>query len=446
MKPEEAWQAALGELQLKLARSTFDTWLKGTTFLGYEDGTFVIGVPSGFAKDWLENRLIGVIKRTLAGIFGRSVEIRFVVHARKPPAPKELPPLLAEPIRRTSRSLNLNPDFTFENFVVGPGNRLAYTIALTVAQNAEAEYNPLFIYGGVGLGKTHLLHAIGHLATKKRRKALYVTSEDFTNDLIGSIRNHRTGDFRQRYRTIDLLLVDDIQFLAGKEAVQEEFFHTFNALYRCKKQIVISSDRPPRQIYPLEERLRSRFEGGIVVDIQPPDLQTRIAILKAKAARKPVQLPNEVLEFIAYQVKENIRALEGALNRVVAFVDVMGMPPTVQTATLAIQNLVETPALSPEDIIAGVADFFGLGEEELRGSRRDKTAALARQMAMYLLREEAGLSFSLIGKLLGGRDHSTVMHGYEKIARLLESDLQVSHQMTLLREHVFDRGKVKACG
>jgi len=444
MKPEEIWQAALGELQLKMTRATFDTWLKGTSYIAYEDGTFVIGVPTAFAKDWLENRLIGVIKRTVSNIMGRSVEINFVVQPPKPRPPKELPPLLTRQEEASARSFCLHPDYTFENFVVGPSNKLAYTVALAVAEGNSAGYNPLFIFGGVGLGKTHLLHAIGHRALKKRRKALYVSSEDFTNDLIHSIRNKRTGDFRQRYRTIDVLLIDDIQFLAGKEGIQEEFFHTFNALHQANKQIVISSDRPPKAIHPLEERLRSRFEGGIIVDIQPPDLQTRLAILKAKATKRAVHLPEEVLEFIALQVKDNIRELEGALSRVVAFVDIMQMPPTVETASLALQNILERTCFSPEEIIEAVAEFYNLTPMELKGNRRDKTTALARQMAMYLLREESNLSLPHIGKLLGGRDHSTVLHGCEKIARLLETDTQVNRQMTLLREYVYKR--VKSCG
>ncbi|RLC74937.1 MAG: chromosomal replication initiator protein DnaA, partial [Chloroflexi bacterium] len=359
----------------------------------------------------------------------------------KPPHPKELPPLLTERRVDEARSFSLHPDYTFETFIVGPANKLAYMASLSVAEGNSAGYNPLFIYGGVGLGKTHLLHAIGHRTLKRRKKALYVSSEDFTNDLIHSIRNKRTGDFRQRYRTVDILLIDDIQFLAGKEGIQEEFFHTFNALFRVNKQIVISSDRPPKAIHPFEERLRSRFEGGLIVDIQPPDLQTRLAILKAKAAKKAVQLPEEVLEFIALQVKENIRELEGALNRVVAFVTIMDMPPTVDTASLALKDLLQQTTPSPEEIIRAVAEFYNLSPDELKSNHRSKTIALARQMAMYLLREEGNLSFPQIGKLLGGRNHTTVLHGCEKIARLLETDVQVNRQMTLLREHVYKYAK-----
>ncbi len=434
MRPEEAWQATLGELQLKMTKATFDTWLRGTTFLGYEDGTFVIGVPTAFAKDWLENRLMGLIKRTASSIMGRTVEINFVVQPPQPPPPPSLPPLLQE----KPRSFAFHPGYTFENFTVGPGNRLAYRAALAVASGEGVAYNPLFIYGGVGLGKTHLLHAIGHHAAKNHRKALYVSAEDFTNDFINSIRNRRTGDFRARYRSIDLFLIDDIQFLAGKESVQEEFFHTFNALHKNQKQIVIASDRPPKTIYPLEERLRSRFEGGLVVEIQPPDLQTRIAILKAKASQRGVELPGEVIEYIASRVQSNVRELEGALNRLVAYLHLMGMKPSLETAALALDGRGE-PELSPEKVIESVAEFFGLSPEDLKSPRRDREATFARQVAMYLLRDCLSLPFPQIAKLLGGRDHSTVVYSCEKISRLLRTDERVGRQLSLLKDYLRQR-------
>ncbi len=436
MRPEEVWQATLGELQLKMTRATFETWLRGTTFLGYEDGTFVIGVPTAFAKDWLENRLMGLIKRTASSIMGRTVEINFVVQPPQPPALKEIPPLLQE----KPRSFAFHPNYTFENFMVGPGNRLAYRAALAVASGEGAAYNPLFIYGGVGLGKTHLLHAIGHQAMKHHRKALYVSAEDFTNDFINSIRNKRTGDFRSRYRSIDLFLIDDIQFLAGKEGVQEELFHTFNALHKNQKQIVIASDRPPRTIHPLEERLRSRFEGGLVVEIQPPDLQTRIAILKAKASQRGVELPEEVVEFIASRIRSNVRELEGALNRVIAYLHFMGMKPTLETASLALDGHrepgEEETHLSPEKVIEAVANFFHLSPEDLRSCRRDREVTFVRQVAMYLLRDCLSLSFPQIARLLGGRDHTTVVYGYEKISHLLKTDERVGKQLSLLKDYL----------
>ncbi|MCS7286579.1 MAG: chromosomal replication initiator protein DnaA [Anaerolineae bacterium] len=437
MKPEEVWQATLGELQLKMTKATFDTWLRGTTFLGYEDGTFVIGVPTAFAKDWLENRLMGLIKRTASSVMGRTVEINFVVQPPPPPKLREIPPLL----REKAKSYTFHPDYTFENFTVGPGNKLAYNAALAVARCEHQAYNPLFIYGGVGLGKTHLLHAIGHYASRNYRKALYISAEDFTNDFITSIRSKRTGDFRARYRSIDLFLMDDIQFLAGKECVQEELFHTFNALHKSQKQIVIASDRPPKTIHPLAERLRSRFEGGLVVEIQPPDLQTRIAILKAKAGQRGVNLPEEVIEFIASRIQSNVRELEGALNRVIAHLHFMGAKPTLETVSLALNGTVKEreETLSPEEVVKSVAEFFHLSPEDLRSSRRDRDVTFARQVAMYLLRDCFSLSFPQIAKLLGGKDHSTVVYGYERISRLLKTDEKVGKQLSLLKDYLRQR-------
>ncbi len=436
MRPEEVWQATLGELQLKMTRATFDTWLRGTTFLGYEDGTFVIGVPTAFAKDWLENRLKGLIKRTISSIMGRTVEINFVVQPPPPPKLKEIPPLFQD----KAKSFAFHPDYTFENFTVGPGNRLAYNAALAVARGESQGYNPLFIYGGVGLGKTHLLHAIGHYATRNYRRALYISAEDFTNDFINSIRQKRTGDFRARYRNIDLFLIDDIQFLAGKEGVQEELFHTFNALHKNQKQIVIASDRPPKTINPLAERLRSRFEGGLVVEIKPPDLQTRMAILKAKACQKGIELSEEVVEFIASKVQSNVRELEGVLNKITAHFHFLGVKPTLETVSLILNgHLEEDKSLSPEKVIESVAKFFNLSPEDLKSSSRDREVTFARQMAMYLLRDCLSLSFPQIAKLLGGRDHTTVVYGCEKISRLLRTDESIGKQLSLLKDYIRQR-------
>ncbi len=434
MKPEEVWQATIGELQLKMTKATFDTWLRGTTFLGYEDGTFVIGVPTAFAKDWLENRLLGLIKRTASSIMGRTVEIHFVVQPPPPPQPKEIPPLLQE----KAKPFSFHPDYTFETFTVGPGNKLAYNAALAVATGKAQAYNPLFIYGGVGLGKTHLLHAIGHQAIKNHRKALYVSAEDFTNDFINSIRCKRTGDFRLRYRSIDLFLIDDIQFLAGKEGVQEELFHTFNALHKFQKQIVIASDRPPKTLHLLAERLRSRFEGGLVVEIQPPDLQTRIAILKAKASRRGLELPDEVAEFIASQIQGSVRELEGALNRFIAYIQFIGMKPTLETAYITLKKE-EEERLSPDKVIESVAAFFNLSPEDLKSNRRSKELNLARQMAMYLLKDCLSLSFPQIAKLLGKKDHTTVVYGCERVSRLLETDEKVGKQLSLIKDYLLKR-------
>ncbi len=415
------WQAAQGELQLQMTRATYDTWLKGTVAVSYEDGLLIVGTENPYAKEWLENRLLGTIKRTLAGILGHMVEVRFIVRTHQT---QPSPPLLEEPALPSLplSSLSLNPRYTFETFIVGNSNRLAHAAAYAVAHKPAEAYNPLFLYGGVGLGKTHLLHAIGHVPPTKNLRVLYVSSETFTNDLINSIRNQTTEEFRLKYRHIDVLLVDDIQFIAGKESTQEEFFHTFNTLHAANKQIVISSDRPPKAIPTLEERLRSRFEWGLIADIQPPDLETRTAILRFKAEGRPSSIPAEVIDFLARKIQSNIRELEGALNRVVAYASTMACPLTVEVAKAALQDIAPHRPPSLQEIVKTVARFYGLSVEDLKSPRRSKAVALPRQVAMYLAREETDSSLLEIGKALGGRDHSTILYGYEKISSLAEED------------------------
>jgi len=457
MQAAQVWQAALGELQLQMTKPTFDTWLKNTSLISYEDGTFVIGVHNAYAKDWLENRLLSIIKRALVGIVGRSVEVKFVVWPRERAASKrsagtqELGPLLSgdkeltlTPPRAKSPAM-LNPKYTFETFVVGPSNRLAHAASLAVAENPADAYNPLFIYGGVGLGKTHLLQAIGHVCQRKALRVLYVSSEEFTNDLINSIRNHTTEHFRDKYRTIDILLVDDIQFIAGKESTQEEFFHTFNTLYAANKQIVISSDRPPKAILTLEERLRSRFEGGLIADIQPPDLETRIAILRFKAEAQPLSVPDEVIDLIAHRVLSNVRELEGALNRVVAYAKLTGRPLTLEVASVALRDLLpRRESISLEQILEAVASFYGVKVEDLKGRRRSKELVRPRQMAMYLMREEVKASLPQIGEALGGRDHTTVLYGHRKICDQIERDEGLRRELLAIKEKLYNRSAVKS--
>jgi len=457
MQAAQVWQAALGELQLQMTKPTFDTWLKNTSLISYEDGTFVIGVHNAYAKDWLENRLLSIIKRALVGIVGRSVEVKFVVWPKERAASKrsagtqELGPLLSgdkeltlTPPRAKSPAM-LNPKYTFETFVVGPSNRLAHAASLAVAENPADAYNPLFIYGGVGLGKTHLLQAIGHVCQRKALRVLYVSSEEFTNDLINSIRNHTTEHFRDKYRTIDILLVDDIQFIAGKESTQEEFFHTFNTLYAANKQIVISSDRPPKAILTLEERLRSRFEGGLIADIQPPDLETRIAILRFKAESQPLSVPDEVIDLIAHRVLSNVRELEGALNRVVAYAKLTGRPLTLEVASVALRDLLpRRESISLEQILEAVASFYGVKVEDLKGRRRSKELVRPRQMAMYLMREEVKASLPQIGEALGGRDHTTVLYGHRKICDQIERDEGLRRELLAIKERLYNRSAVKS--
>ncbi len=457
MDANRIWQAALGELQLELTRATFETWLRNSRLVACEDGVFVIGVANTYARDWLESRLRSVVARVLTRLTGRTASVRFVVWEgrwEEPETPPALPLLsgkMAEPSRRNERSSNtLNPRYTFDSFIVGPGNRLAHAACIAAAERPARAFNPLFIYGGVGLGKTHLLHAIGHVCRASGLQTLYVSAETFTNELIEAIRHQTTDAFREVYRTVDVLLVDDIQFIAGKESTQEEFFHTFNALHSNGAQIVISSDRPPRAMATLEERLRSRFEWGLIVDIQPPDLETRIAILRWKAAGLDIPVPDEICFLIAERFQNNIRELEGALNRVVAVATLTHQPLTPELAAQALEDMAAQarPRVTPESVIQAVANFYNLGVEELTSTSRRQGVVRPRQVACYLLRHEAGVSLPQIGQWLGGRDHTTILHACERIATLLEEDSNLRREVQAIREQLYReppaQGKVSA--
>ena len=446
MTAERLWDAALGQLQLEMPRAAFDTWVRDAELLTYEDGTFIVGVQNAYAKDWLEDRLRSTVTRVLTGIAGRSADVRFVVWHDETQE-EEQPPVLAvpkvSPPQKISSSISLNLKYTFESFVVGPSNRLAAAAAQAVAENPARAYNPLFLYGGVGLGKTHLLHAIGNACSGTGLQILYVSSEEFTNDLINAIRSRTTDAFRGRYRRIDVLLIDDIQFIAGKEATQEEFFHTFNTLHGQDKQLIISSDRPPKALVTLEERLRSRFEWGLTADIQAPDYETRLAILRSKADRAGRNVPSDFLEIIARRVQSNIRELEGALNRVYAFTDLSGLPLTKDLVESALADLLpRTGSITPDQIITAVADQFGIEEERMLSRQRSRDVALPRQVAMYLIREETGASLPQIGEVLGGRDHTTVMYGYDKITDRLETDDGLRRQVISIREALFGHAEL----
>ena len=442
MKPDLVWSAALGELQLQMTQATFDTWLRDSRFLKFDDGAFVVGVKSGYAKDWLENRLLPTIKRTLARLTGRAADVRFVVWDGQPRQQDQAPLLNPpEPTPAAAPALppaNLNPRYAFDRFVVGLGNRLAHAASMAVAESPGDAYNPLFLYGGVGLGKTHLLHAIGHTCHAQGLRVLYVSSEEFTNDFIESIRSHTTDTFREKYRTTDVLLVDDVQFIAGKESTQEEFFHTFNALHGTGKQVVMSSDRPPKAMLTLEERLCSRFEWGLIADIQPPDLETRTAILQEKAAACGLSVPGEILALIAARVHSNIRELEGALNRVVALSRLTGQPLTAEVAETALgEHQPRRSRLTENQILEAVAAHFGVEVAAFEGKSRSQAIARPRQVAMYLLREETGASLPQIGALLGGRDHTTVLYGCERIAGLIEEDADLRREVVSLRQRLY---------
>ncbi len=450
MKAEDIWQAALGELQLQMTRGTFNTWLKPTRVLSYKDDEFIIAVENAYMKDWLENRLHATIVRTLVGIIKEEVNVKFAVWPKESCNLDEPPPLLetthlSKNPQTDSLPLDegtcLNNRYTFDNFVIGASNRLAHAASLAVAEQPASAYNPLFLYGGVGLGKTHLLQAIGNFCLKDGLRVLYGSAEDFTNALINSIRTHTTESFREKYRTIDILLIDDIQFLAGKESTQEEFFHTFNSLHSADKQLVLTSDRPPKALVTLEERLRSRFEWGLIADIQPPDLETRIAILSFKANAQAVSIPDDVLYLIAQRAQSNIRELEGALNRVVAYSKLTQQRITLEMAENALASLFTRPReFSPDDIIKLVAEYFDLDLEELYGRGRSQRVALPRQIAMFLAREETQASFPQIGDCLN-RDHTTVLHGYSKIKEQVEEDNDLRREMLTIRERLYDNGR-----
>jgi chromosomal replication initiator protein len=453
MKAEQAWQSVLGQLQTEMPKASYDTWVRDTQVLSYEDGLLTIGVDNAYARDWLESRLASTVNRLLVGVMNRSVEVKFIVGSEmdspelfedQPQGDMTQESDLPAPIKMTlDRHPVLNPRYTFDNFVVGSNNRLAHAASLAVAENPAHSYNPLFLYGGVGLGKTHLLHAIGNACHERGLNVLYVSSEEFTNDMINSIRMHTTQAFRDKYRSADVLLVDDIQFIAGKESTQEEFFHTFNTLHGQDKQIIVSSDRPPKAMVTLEERLRSRFEWGLAADIQPPDLETRLAILRSKSERAGRTVPDEILETIARRVQSNIRELEGALNRIVAFADLSGSPLTPQLAEVALADLLpQRRDLTTAQVVALVADKFKVTVDQLIGRDRSRDIALPRQVAMYLLRREVKISLPQIGVALGGRDHTTVMYAIDQIANKIETDSGLRRDVIDIKQQMYGQAVV----
>ncbi len=420
MNAEQAWQSVLGQLQMEMPRASFDTWVRDTRPVSFQNGMLTIGVRNAYARDWLENRLASTVNRLLGGILNGSVAVTFVVHGNEKETeadePHPSPVEVASAPEQNPRNSTLNPRYVFENFVVGSGNRLAHAACLAVAEKPARAYNPLFVYGGVGLGKTHLLHAIGNACHQRGLSVLYVSSEEFTNDMITAIRTHTTQAFREKYRSIDVLLIDDIQFIAGKESTQEEFFHTFNTLHGQDKQIIVSSDRPPKSLVTLEERLRSRFEWGLAADVQAPDLETRLAILRSKAERTGRQVSDEILESIARRVQSNIRELEGALNRVIAFADLSGVPLTPSLVEMALVDLMpQKKNIPPSKILEAVAEMEGVDVDDLLGQKRSAKIAIPRQLAMYILRQYIEISLPQVGEILGGRDHTTVMYATKKV-------------------------------
>ncbi|HXY17280.1 MAG TPA: chromosomal replication initiator protein DnaA [Gaiellaceae bacterium] len=435
---DRLWREVSGKLRDTLNETTFQTWFGQASAGELGDGVFTIVVPNDFTREWIEEHFLGFLRSAATEVTGRELRIAFSV--REDGRPEHPEPGVPAPAVRVSAPVErehtdvagTNPKYTFDLFVIGSSNRFAHAAALAVAEAPAQAYNPLFIYGGTGLGKTHLLQAIGAYVSQHSRglQTRYVTSETFMNDFINSLRDKRIEGFKQRYRTYDVLLVDDIQFFEGKERIQEEFFHTFNSLYEAGRQIVISSDRPPKEIATLEERLRSRFEWGLLTDIQAPDLETRIAILRKKVTTDAIAIGDpEVLTFIASRVSTNIRELEGALTRVVAFSSLTGKSLTVELAEQVLRDLFpmgdDIPAVTIPRIQETVADRFGLSVTELVSPRRSQAVAYPRQVAMYLSRELTDSSLPKIGKEFGGRDHTTVIHATSKITRLINEDRTV---------------------
>ncbi|RSL29621.1 chromosomal replication initiator protein DnaA [Salibacterium salarium] len=444
----DLWNQTLSVIQQKVSKPSFETWLKSTKATELQDDTIIITAPNEFARDWLENRYSTLISDTLQDITGAELHVKFIIpdtgeedhisveqEIKKTPTPSENQ---SDDIPKSM----LNDKYSFNTFVIGSGNRFAHAASLAVAEAPAKAYNPLFIYGGVGLGKTHLMHAIGHYVIDHNPDArvVYLSSEKFTNEFINSIRDNKAVNFRNKYRSVDVLLIDDIQFLAGKEQTQEEFFHTFNALHEESKQIVISSDRPPKEIPTLEDRLRSRFEWGLITDITPPDLETRIAILRKKAKAEKLDIPNEVMLYIANQIDTNIRELEGALIRVVAYSSLINQDMNADLAAEALKDII--PSSKPKkvtisDIQKIVAEQFNVQIQELKAKKRTKTIAFARQVAMYLSREMTESSLPKIGDEFGGRDHTTVIHAHEKITTMLNTDTELQKNL----QNVIDKLK-----
>ena len=451
---EEVWKQVLAEIELTTSRASFVTWFQETTIADIADGTVTVSVPNGFAKNWLQDKYHKTILRCLRGLLGDTREVAYVVGSLERPLaamrPKVRPsqkPVFLEPQERlelkevADPESGLNPRYLFENFVVGSFNELASVAAQAVVKNPGLAYNPLFIYGGVGLGKTHLIQAVGNEVQTHRpeTKVRYIPSEKFMGEIVDAINGKTMNQFKERYRSVDVLIMDDIQFIARTEKMQEEFFHAFNALYERNRQIVISSDKPPAAIPTLESRLRSRFEGGMIADIGEPDLETRLAILKAKLHAKNLALPDDVLRYVAETVKSNIRELEGALNRLILRTTMISSPPDVEEAKRILAQVSGTPRrfISPKKIVRMVAEFYDVTEKELVNRSRKKEIVKPRQIAMYLLREELKCSFPFIGEKLGKKDHTTAIHAFRKITTDLAAHPELENELKTLKEKIY---------
>ncbi len=467
MTLEELWRATLGEIEVSVSKAQFNTWFRGTSILSFENGKVIIAVPNGFAKEWLENKYNIIILHALNKNNREIREIACQVVQETPLPQKQNQNIdavsarsqstdpstfstlkikqntqLSTPYTHSFHSSNLNPRYTFSSFIVGENNNLAFAACKAVSEQLGTLYNPLFIYGGVGLGKTHLLQSIGNSVLEKdpSKEVLYTTTEKFTHKLITSIKNNTINTFKANYQKIDLLIIDDVQFLSGREKTQHEFFNIFNTLYQRDKQIVISSDRPPKSISTLEDRLRSRFEGGMIADINKPNFEIRFAILESKAIEKKLSFPEETLRYIAENITHNIRELEGALNRVLAFSQLQNIPPSPELAKKALADIIgsgKKKTITQKDVIQAVCSHYDLTPEELARKGRKKEITHSRHIAMFLLRSELKLSYKGIGRCFGGRDHTTAIHAFEKISSELEKNLTLKEEVNAVREKIY---------
>ncbi len=454
----EIWRNTLGELQVTLSKPNFETWFKRTFIFEYKKGIFTIGVPTFFVEDWLKKKHLKEIQKALQKQVDEPIlNIKFKIANPDPDQVVDLESgvIIHKPVDKPAitvdreipvplpQNASLNDNYIFNNFVVGPSNQLAFAAAQAVSEKPGTQYNPLFIYGDSGLGKTHLMQAIGHAYLKKfpDKKVLYVSTETFTNDFIQAVGSGfgKAKDFKNRYRTVDLLLIDDIQFLSTKEQTQDEFFHTFNHLHQNKKQVVLTSDRVPKDIKGLEIRLKTRFEGGMVCDIGHPDLETREAILRQKAERMNLKIDDKIITFIAEKVKSSVRELEGALNKVLATCELMHCELNMEQTAKILDSIIEEKQqhITPELVIREVHKYFRIPIEDLLGKKRTKELVFPRQITMYLLRSECGLSYPEIGRKMGGKDHSTIMHGEQKIGKSIATDPRLKEDLTVIKDRIF---------
>ena len=445
--PQEIWEAALGELQIQVSKPNYRTWFGKTVGLSYEDNQFVVGVPNTFVAEYLGKNQRSLIKKALIGLTSPGVQVVFQVNGKSHNQQGTCEAEAGIPVATQTYDTRFNPNYVFDSFIEGSSNRLARAAAQAVAQNPGHSYNPLFIYGGSGLGKTHLLHAIGHAALANHINVICVSAEQFTNEFVTALRERNTEEFRNKFRNIGMLLIDDIHFISGKEQTEESFFHTFNELHNTNRQIVITSDCPPKSMPLIEERLRSRFEWGLIVDVQPPDFETRLAILQSKARQRGVGIDPDVLEFIARRAQRNIRELEGSLNRVVAFAKLLLATPTTELATRALEDIAKKGRvpyeITPTAIVGAVANCFQLSQEDLKGRKRDKETTLARRVSMYLIRQETNCSLAQIGQELGSRDAAAVTTACKRISDDINNSPYLKRKITEIQRYIHPKPKLR---